>query len=88
MTREEATTWFNGFVKDPDKGMPSAPDFLKGLTELYDTLEAQVKNAEEKDAKIRDLQDANVKLFLSMTGGRQEEEVEKELSLEDISKSM
>lgn len=50
----------------------NAPDVVKQLLENIkadtESIEALSKSNDEKDAKIRDLQDTNIKLFLSQTG--------------------
>lgn len=50
----------------------NAPDIVKQLLENIkadtESIEALTKSNEEKETKIRDLQDTNIKLFLSQTG--------------------
>lgn len=50
----------------------NAPDIVKQLLDNIkadtESIEALTKSNEEKESKIRDLQDTNIKLFLSQTG--------------------
>lgn len=50
----------------------NAPDIVKQLLDNIkvdtESVEALTKSNDEKDQKIRDLQDTNIKLFLSQTG--------------------
>lgn len=50
----------------------NAPDIVKQLLDNIkadtENIEALTKSLEDKEVKIRDLQDTNIKLFLSQTG--------------------
>ena len=50
----------------------NSPDIVKqlldGIKTDLESIDVLAKSNEEKEAKIRDLQDTNIKLFLSQTG--------------------
>lgn len=69
----------------------NAPDVVKQLLDNIKTdtesINALMQSNTEKDTKIRDLQDTNIKLFLSQTGKADDEpdedSAEKEMALVD-----
>lgn len=68
----------------------NAPEVVKTMLEgiKLDTenLESMTKSLEEKDTKIRDLQDTNIKLFLSASTGKADDDpkTDEELAEERI----
>lgn len=76
MKYEEYEAKINNLVKNPDSAATAALDLLKDLkadSETFASLEASVA---EKDGRIKDLQDTNMKLFLRQTGGTDDQEPE------------
>ncbi len=72
MTYDEYKTAINSALADPDKGIAAMPNVLENLkTDLasIDTLNTSIS---EKDAKIRELQDTNMKLYMQIGGGASE----------------
>lgn len=65
----------------------NAPVIIKNILENIktdlDERDAFKASVEDKDSKIRDLQDTNMKLFLSQTSGKPNNDPEPELSGED-----
>lgn len=64
----------------------NAPDVVKqmldGIKADTESIEALTKSNSEMDKKIRDLQDTNIKLFLSQTGKADDSPSEEELAEE------
>lgn len=78
MTYEEYEKRINGALANPD----TAPtEFVKILSELKTELTAKETLETEKtelETRVRDLQDTNMKLYLSVTGNSDEDEEEDE----------
>ena len=90
MTRDELTAAISGLVTNPDTAAANAPGIIEAVSGVYDTMDAMTKERDERDKKIRDLQDSNIKLFLAQTGnpgGEPDPEDEPE-SLEDLAKKL
>lgn len=70
----------------------NAPDVVKQLLENIkadtESIEALTKSNEEKDTKIRDLQDTNIKLFLSQTGKANDDAKDEEALVEEEHKAV
>lgn len=78
MTYEEYKSTIDAALADPDKGIASIPEMLENLqTDLAaaDTLKNTIS---EKDTKIRELQDTNMKLYMQIGGGSPEPDTESE----------
>lgn len=76
MTYEEYKKGFTDAISNPDTALTAIVplfDELKSDLENMTTLKADV---EAKDARIRDLQDTNLKLFLSQTAPDQDKKGE------------
>ena len=65
-----------GVVSNPDTAPTVVKEILSDLKTDLDTLESMKADLEAKDTRIRDLQDTNVKLFMSQTGAQEEPEKE------------
>lgn len=76
------------------KGLTSenAPDIVRQLLENIKTdtenIEALHKSNQDQEKKIRDLQDTNIKLFLSQTGKAEDGGSEDEPSAEETKKAV
>lgn len=78
MTYEEYEKRINGALANPDTAPTEFVNILSGLkTDLTakDTLETEKT---ELETRVRDLQDTNMKLYLSVTGTSDEDEEEDE----------
>lgn len=76
MKYEDYESKLNAVVANPDSAATAVLDILKDLkadSETFASLEASVA---EKDGRIKDLQDTNMKLFLRQTGGSPDQEPE------------
>ena len=76
MKYEDYEAKLNNVVANPDSAATAVLDILKDLkadSETFASLEASVA---EKDGRIKDLQDTNMKLFLRQTGGDSGQEPE------------
>lgn len=74
MTYEEVKTRITALVGNPDTAQESAVALLSDLEKDYTTLDSMTSKVSESEKRIRDLQDTNQKLFLSVTGQPEEEE--------------
>lgn len=68
MTYDEVKTRLTDLVGSPDTAAEKAVDFLKDLEEDYTTLDSMTQKVTESEERIRNLQDTNQRLFLSVTG--------------------
>jgi len=80
MTYDEYSKSLTEALSNPDTALTSVSPLLEELKKDLDGLETLRKDVEAKDARIRDLQDTNLKLFLSQTSPvkKDEDEVTKE----------
>lgn len=78
MTIEEVKTRVTDLVSNPDKATESAVGLISDLEADYTTLSSMTEKVSEQEARIKDLQDTNQKLFLSVTGQPAEEPEEEE----------
>lgn len=88
ITQEEVKNWVVGYAQAPDQGIESANAFLEQIAEVFDAVDALTAGLEDRDKKIRELQDTNLKLFLSQTGQGEEQEVDHPLTLEELAAKM
>ena len=86
MTIDEYRDKITGVIKNPETGGEVGAELIKSLTEDLSTMEAMKIQLSESEKKIRELQDSNVKLFLSVTGqsNQEEEEEEKPETIEEF----
>ena len=74
MTYDEVKTRITALVGNPDTAQESAVTLLSDLEKDYTTLDSMTSKVSESEKRIRDLQDTNQRLFLSVTGQPAEEE--------------
>lgn len=74
MTYDEFKTRFTSIIGNPDTAQAESVGFLSDVEKDYTTLTSMVKKSDDDDKRIRDLQDTNQKLFLSVTGAPEKEE--------------
>lgn len=86
MTYQEYETALNGIVQNPDTAPTAVQSLLQEIKTDTDALANAMNVISERDARIRDLQDTNIKLFMSQSS-IPEEEPEEEMSFEDLLKS-
>lgn len=78
MDAQKYKDFITGLVKEPEKAAEAAAAFMSTIDEdgaSFDALKAKVA---EQDEKIKSLQDANIRLFLSVTGQAEQEQEEEE----------
>lgn len=73
MKYEEYENLINEGLKNPDKAPAIFKQVLEELKADTTTLGTQSEKIIEQDSRIRDLQDTNMKLFLSQTSARADE---------------
>lgn len=78
MTYDEVKTRITSLVGNPDTAQENAVALLSDLEKDYTTLDSMTSKVSESEKRIRDLQDTNQKLFLSVTGQPAEEEEKEE----------
>lgn len=88
MTYQEYETALNGIVQNPDTAPTAVQSLLQEIKTDTDALAAAVEGISERDSRIRDLQDTNIKLFMSQSSAPENEpEEEEEMTFEDLLKS-
>lgn len=78
MTIEEVKTRVTDLVSNPDKATENAVGLISDLEADYTNLDSMTEKVKEQEARIKDLQDTNQKLFLSVTKQPAEDPEEKE----------
>ena len=68
MTYEEYEAKLNDVIKNPDSAATAVLDILENIKADTQTLATMEANIAERDGRIRDLQDTNMKLFLRQSG--------------------
>ena len=72
MTYDEYKTAIDTAVSNPDTGLAGLPSVLENLKTDLGSIETLNTTISEKDAKIRELQDTNMKLYMQIGGGSPE----------------
>lgn len=78
MTIDEVKTRVTDLVSNPDKAAENAVGLLSDLEADYTNLSSMTEKVADQEARIKDLQDTNQKLFLSVTKQPAEDSEEKE----------
>ena len=73
MTFDEAKAQLTDLISNPDTAQEKALSFLGELEKDYTTLKSMSEKSETDDKRIRELQDTNQRLFLSVTGQPKED---------------
>lgn len=77
MKYEDYETSLNSVITNPDTAPAVIQEILAELKADLTALDSATVGLSERDARIKDLQDTNIKLFTSMTGTESvEDEVE------------
>lgn len=74
MKYEDYESRLTGVVTNPDSAPTAVQEILSELKSDTATMESMAAEISAKDAKIRELQDTNTKLFLQVTGTDSSEE--------------
>lgn len=88
LTKEEYKTIIDGMVKEPDKITVTAKTLIDEINKDAEQLETLRTVNEEQEKRIKDLQDTNIKLFLSQTGQGETTEEEKPIDPHELAKSI
>ena len=84
MDKEKYLNLINQSIKEPEKSPSLMKDLIDIIEEDSKEYENLTKIKEDNQKKIRELQDVNMKLFLSQTNKQAEESEEKEETQEEI----
>ena len=84
MDKEKYLKLINQSIKEPEKSPSLMKDLIDIIEEDSKEYENLTKIKEDNQKKIRELQDVNMKLFLSQTNKQTEESEEKEETQEEI----
>lgn len=84
MNKEKYLNLINQSIKEPEKSPSLMKDLIDIIEEDSKEYENLTKIKEENQKKIRELQDVNMKLFLSQTNKQPEEPEEKEETQDEI----
>lgn len=83
MNREEYHVLIDKIISDPDTAAISAQTLVSEIDKDTEQIESLKAANTDYEKRIRDLQDTNIKLFLSQTGKKDEPE-ENEMSLKEF----
>lgn len=78
MTYEEAKKRITEVLQQPDSALVAIQPILEDMKADYEALISLTSKVEQQDSRIRDLQDTNMKLFLSQTGQVSDKEEEED----------
>lgn len=82
MTYDELEKKVTEVLQQPDSALVNIMPVLKEIKADYESLVSLTSKVEQQDNRIRDLQDTNMKLFLSQTGQAKDKEDEDEDDVE------
>ena len=88
ITRDESAAFIKRLTENPDTEMANVSTYLEQLSEVYDSYEAMATGISERDEKIRQLQDTNMRLFLAQIGAPAEPDEDREITLEEFATKM
>ena len=78
MTVDEYKDKINGLVSNPDTAATEALSLIDEITKDIGELGAAKTSVSELQAKVADLQDTNMKLYMNIAGGTSDDEPEDE----------
>ena len=84
MEKNKYLELINKSIKSPEEAPSIMNELISIVEEDYNEYETMKSNVEEANNKIRSLQDTNMKLFLSQTNQKEEEQEEKELTPDEV----
>lgn len=68
MTYEEYESKINAVLGNPDTALANIEPIMSAIKDDITALEAAQKETEDLNARIKDLQETNIKLYLAQTG--------------------
>lgn len=85
MTKQEYHDLINKMITEPDSATVTAQSLLSEIDKDSEQLESLRSANADYEKRVRDLQDTNIKLFLSQTGQKSDPDPEpEEMSLQDF----
>ena len=78
MTVDEYKDKINGLVSNPDTAATEALSLIDEITKDLGELGAAKTSVSELQAKVADLQDTNMKLYMNIAGGTSDDETDDE----------
>ena len=88
MTYKEYESALNGIVQNPDTAPTAVQSLLQEIKTDTEALATAINGISERDARIRDLQDTNIKLFMSQSSAPENDpEPEPDMTFEELLKS-
>lgn len=88
MTYKEYESALNGIVQNPDTAPTAVQSLLQEIKTDTEALATAITGISERDARIRDLQDTNIKLFMSQSSAPENDpEPDPEMTFEELLKS-
>lgn len=82
MTYQELEKKITDVLQQPDSALVAIVPVLDEIKKDYETMVSLTDKVTKQDTRIRDLQDTNMKLFLSQTGQAPKSDEEEEDELE------
>lgn len=82
MTYDDVKTRITDLISNPDKAAENAVGLLSDLESDYTTLDSLTSKVADQESHIKELQETNQKLFLSVTGQKESEEEKEETPID------
>lgn len=86
MKYEDYEKILNGIVANPDTAPTAIQSVLAEIKTDTEALQSATTTIADQDKRIKDLQDTNIKLFMSQTGTVEDDPEPKEKSFEELVK--
>ena len=84
MDKNKYLDLINKSIKSPEEAPTIMKELISVVEEDYNEFESLKSNLDNSNNKIRSLQDTNMKLFLSQTNQKEEEQEEKEMTPDEV----
>lgn len=88
MDAEKYSKYITQMIESPERAAEIGTTFLSDIQADAAAFESQRQDLEGLTQENSDLRQSNIKLFLQITGQRQDEDEGEELSLEEFAKNM
>ena len=84
MDKNKYLDLINKSIKSPEEAPAIMKELITVVEEDYNEFESLKSNLDNSNNKIRNLQDTNMKLFLSQTTQKEEEQEDKEMTPDEV----
>ena len=84
MDKNKYLDLINKSIKSPEEAPTIMKELISVVEEDYNEFESLKSNLDNSNDKIRNLQDTNMKLFLSQTNQKEEEQEDKEMTPDEV----